>query len=344
MLPPGKLPHDLLDRLLRSHTDSDPSVIVGPRVGEDATVIDLGDVWLVAKSDPITFATADIGRYAVHVNANDIATMGATPRWFLATILLPDAGADETLVESIFRSVHEAAAEIGVAVCGGHTEVTVGLDRPIVSGQMLGTVDKDSLVLSSGLSPGDSILLTKGLAVEATAILAGEKRAALAAAGVASNLIEDGARYLIDPGISVLKEARIACGTARVTAMHDPTEGGVATALMELAAASEVGMEIDADALPVSETTGAICHALDVDPLGFISSGALLIGTSSGDTAAVREAIEAEGIRCARIGTVTERKALRMMREGKWQALPQFARDEIARLEDKQKAEGREQR
>ena len=121
---------------------------------------------MVAKTDPITFATDEAGWYAVHVNANDVAAMGATPRFFLASVILPEEQATEALVESVFRSIDEAARQLGIAVCGGHTEITHGIDRPIVVGQMLGDVDCGKVVRSSGLAPGDAVLLTKGMAVE----------------------------------------------------------------------------------------------------------------------------------------------------------------------------------
>ena len=331
--PPGKLPLDVLDRLLNRYTDTDERIIVGARVGEDATVIDFGNTYLVAKTDPITFATNEIGRYAIHVNANDIATMGAIPRWFLATILLPENATDESLVESIFDSLTQAAKEIGVALCGGHTEVTVGLDRPIVIGQMLGEVSKDRLVQSTNLVPGDRILLTKGLGIEATAILAHEKADDLKAQGISPNLLARAAQYLHNPGISVLSEARIACQTASVHAMHDPTEGGVATALSELARVANVGLSIEADQLFASNETRTLCEAFHLDLLGVISSGALIIGLAESDADPVCNAIQSAGIRCATIGRVEEASfGLKMHHNGKWTDLPTFDRDEIGKV------------
>jgi hydrogenase maturation factor len=331
-LPTGKLPPDLLSRLLRAYTQAGDRVIVGPAVGEDATVIAFGEMCLVAKTDPITFATDEIGHYAVTVNANDIAAMGAAPRWFLATVLLPEGGADEALVEAIFRSIHRAASGLGVAFCGGHTEVTHGLGRPVVVGQMLGEVRRGDLVRSSGLRAGDAILLTKGLGIEATAILAREK-----GEEVRGRFGEDFLRrcreYLRDPGISILKEARIACETARVHAMHDPTEGGVATGLRELATASGVGMEVAAERLFMADETRALCEACGLDPLGVISSGALLIGVAEGDAGRVAEAIRQAGIRCEQVGTAREQAyGVKLRQGGRLEELPVFARDEIAKI------------
>jgi hydrogenase expression/formation protein HypE len=155
LLPAGKLPHDVLQRLLSQHTSSnDPRLLVGPGIGEDAAVIDFGDRCLVAKTDPITFATDRIGWYAVHVNANDIAAMGATPRWFLSTIIVPEQLATKALFDDILRQIHAACNSLGISVAGGHTEISHGMDRPIVVGQMLGEVARDAIVPSSGLQPG----------------------------------------------------------------------------------------------------------------------------------------------------------------------------------------------
>ena len=330
--PPGKLPHAALARFLCQYTHQDPRLIVPPGLGEDAAVIDFGDRYLVAKTDPITFATDAIGWYAVHVNANDIAAMGAVPRFFLATILLPEGQATDELVESIFRSIHQAADSLGIAVCGGHTEITRGLDRPLVIGQLLGEVAPGDLVRSSGLRPGHELILTKGLAIEATAIIAREKRDVLQRQ-FAATFLDRCAGFLEDPGISVVRDARIATAAGRVTAMHDPTEGGVATALFELAAASGVGLEIHAEALLIAPEAAQLCAAFGLDPLGVISSGALLIGCQADDTPAIVAALEQEGIPAARIGVARDPAfGMQLSRDGQAIPLPHFSADELTRI------------
>ena len=332
-LPPGKLPLDLLSGLLRECRVDDERVLVGPEVGEDAAVIDFGETCLVVKTDPITFATDEIGRYAVHVNANDVATMGAVPRWFLATLLLPESRTDEALIRSVFESLRRAAGEIGVSLCGGHTEITAGLDRPIVVGQMLGEVRREDLVRSSGLQAGDSVLLTKGLGIEATAILAREKAVELRDRGFDPDMLDAACKYLHVPGISIIREARIACETAPVHAMHDPTEGGVATALRELAAASNCGLSVDGEALFASEETRLLCDAFQLDPLGVISSGALLIGLAPGDAEPVRDAIRNAGIPCEIVGRAESPDfGLKLHTDSGWDDLPEFNRDEIGKI------------
>ncbi|MBI2371909.1 MAG: hydrogenase expression/formation protein [Deltaproteobacteria bacterium] len=330
--PVGKLPPALLGRLLAQYAVSDPSVLVGPRIGEDAAVIDLGEQWLVAKTDPITFATDEAGYYVVHVNANDIATMGGTPRWFLATVLLPEGQTTEALVEQLFARTSAACREAGIAYCGGHTEVTAGLDRPIVVGQMLGTVPRDRLVLTSGARPGDAILLTKGIAIEATSIIARERGAELR--GRFDEAFLDRCRgYLFDPGISVLREARILAAFPGTHCMHDPTEGGLAAGLWEIAQAAGVGLEVEADQVPVLPESARLCEVYGLDPWGAISSGALLATVSADEAEPALAALRAAGIRAARIGQVlAATEGLQVHRGGRVEPLPQFVRDEITRL------------
>ena len=331
--PAGKLPPAELGRLLAAYTHRHERLLVPPAVGEDAAVIDCGDHLLVAKTDPITFASDEIGWYAVHVNANDIAAMGATPRFFLSTILLPEECATPELAASIFRSIYQAAEDLGIAVCGGHTEVTCGLNRPLVVGQMLGETTRDRLVRSSGLRPGHTLLLTKGLGIEATSIIAREKRAQLCARGCTPAFLDACADYLHTPGISVVRDAQVATQAGRVTAMHDPTEGGVATGLWELATASAVGAEIDYHALPIDPATARLCAAFGLNPLGVISSGALLIGCAADSADAILAALHYANIATARIGTVRPPSfGLQLRRDGHLAPLPTFPVDEIARL------------
>jgi hydrogenase maturation factor len=332
-LPIGKLPADLLQAILDKHATRDPRVVVGPRVGEDAAVIDLGDRYLVATADPITFATDDLGWYALQVNANDIAVRGARPRWFLATVLLPEGRTDEASVRALFAQLAEACDELEVALVGGHTEITRGLDRPIVAGTMLGEVARDRLVTTGGARVGDAIVMTKGVPLEGAAILAREKEAALRARGVPAAVIRRARGFLRSPGLSVLPEAEIACELAAVHAMHDPTEGGIATALHELAAAAGVGLRVDHDRIMVLPEGRTLCEALGLDPLGTIASGALLMTLAPAEAGIVVHALARERIDCHYIGQVVPPEQGVTLVDGARQwPLPVFARDEIARL------------
>src|SRR3989454_6254441 len=308
-LPVGKLRAELLERFLGKFALRSPRIVVGPRVGEDAAVLDMGDRYLVATTDPITFATDELGWYALCVNANDLAVRGARPLWFLATLLLPESGTSEARAESLFTELSEACAELDVALIGGHTEVTAGLARPIVVGCMLGEVDKDRLVTTAGAREGDALLLTKGVPLEGAAILAREHGAEAARRGVGPDVIGRARDFLRRPGISVLPEARLACGAARVHAMHDPTEGGLATACWELSQAAGVGVRVHREQIPVLPEGHILCEAFGLDPLGTIASGALLAAVDPAGAEGVIVACRGAGIACAAIGRVTPASA-----------------------------------
>ncbi len=326
--PLGKLPADVLAALLAAHPNTDPRVVVGPRLGEDAAVLDLGEQYLIAKTDPITFAAEEIGWYAVHVNANDIATTGAAPAWFMATLLLPEAKTDRALVTTIFEQIHSACTEIGVTLVGGHTEITHGIDRPIVVGTMLGLAAKDRLISTGGAQPGDVLLLTKGVPVEAIAIIARERRDDLVGQ-LSADMLDRCANFLHAPGISVARDAAVAIRAGRVHAMHDPTEGGIATGLWEMALASGRRLVVDLSdvVLPEGQT---LCEATGINPLGAIASGALLMAVNLNDALTIQTTLAAEGIRAYHIGRIVEGEpgVIDVAGEALWYP----DRDEIAKL------------
>lgn len=329
-LPVGKLPPDLLARLLARYGSTDPRLLMGPGTGRDCAVIDLGDRLLVAKSDPITFAADEIGWYAVHVNANDIATTGAEPRWFLATALLPEAAATPESTESIFAQIHAACGEVGASLVGGHTEITAGLHRPIVCGTMLGEVSRADLITPAGARPGDLLVLAGGIAIEATALIAREFAADLRRRAFDESFIARCRDLLRDPGISVVPAARLLRRHARVHAMHDPTEGGIATALHEISAAAGVGLAVDLSAIPVLPECASLCRTFGLDPLGVIASGALLAAVDPASPAGWREAVQAGGVACVVIGRASDAGEGVRFEDG--QPVPRFERDEIAKL------------
>ena len=332
-IPPGKLPAALLDTLLRQSTSEDPRLLIGPQVGEDAAIIDMGDRLLIAKSDPITFATDALGYYAVTVNANDIATMGGTPKWFLATLLLPETGTSADLVHNIFAQIRQACATFNITLAGGHTEVTVGLTRPIVSGHMLGEVSRKHLVTSSGAQVGDAILLTKGIPIEGITVIARECNEQLANLGYSDHDIARWQEYLFTPGISVLKDAQVLQQAVEIHAMHDPTEGGLVTGLHELAQASAVGIQVWTDRLPVFDSGVQLCSTFGLDPLGTIASGALLAVVPAELTAQAIAACTAAEIDCYHIGLVVPNSEGRSLVDAAGShPLPSFTRDEIVKL------------
>jgi len=331
-LPAGKIDPELLGPLLHAYTQKDQGVVIGAGIGEDAAVLRLDKALLVAKTDPITHVTHEVGRYAVMINANDLAAMGAEPRFFLAAFLLPEGFSPEEL-EGLFSQVAETCLELGIAYCGGHTEVTGAVNNPVVVGHMLGEAEAEDLKPSSAARKGDHLLMTRTAAIEATAILATEREAELRG-HLSPELLERAKGYLKEPGISVLKEARIARRFKGVHALHDPTEGGIATGIHELARASGLGVEVDLSRIPVSHETRRVCEALCVDPLGAFASGSLLAAVDPRDSSRVLEAFFKAGISAARIGTLHGSDAGMRLRleDGGWRPLPLFAQDELSRL------------
>lgn len=338
-LPAGKLDAALLASLLGELAGEagarPPELVLGPGPGRDVAVVDAGGPrLLLLTSDPVTFASDELAHYLVTVNVNDVATAGGTPRWLLATALLPEGGARAESVRRLFRALRAACARYGVALVGGHTEVTDAVTRPVVSGALVGEVERERLVRSDGTRPGDAILCMKGVPLEGGSLLAREQRDALRAAGIPEATLAACAGYLFDPGIGVLEDARAACAAARVHAMHDPTEGGLATALWEMAEAAGVGLRVEAAALPVLEPARALCAALGLDPLGVIASGALLVAVAPEDARAVIRSCTARGIPCARIATATgPEPGLVLVEPAGERPLPRFDQDELARLQ-----------
>lgn len=329
----GKFPPELLQRLLLGAPAADPSVLLGPGLGLDAAVLDLGGRRLVAKSDPVTMAADRIGWYAVQVNANDVACTGAAPRWFLATLLAPESFTEDQAA-ALFDEVSAACRSLGVTLVGGHSEVTVGLTRPIVAGTMLGELPEGQrLIAARDAREGDSIIVTKGIAIEGTAGLARDGAGPLAAAGVSPALLARAAALLDAPGLSILAEARIAAGFASVNALHDVTEGGLITGLRELAAASGLGLAVEEDSIPILPETAEVCGALGLDPLGLLASGALLATLPAPDAPRLLLALEREGIDAWEIGQMLspEEGLVLFSRSGEERPLPEFRRDELAR-------------
>lgn len=327
----GKLPQDLLASLLERLPD-DPRVLLGPGVGRDAAAVDVGDGRvLVAKADPVTLATDQIGSYAVHVNANDVACLGAKPSWFMATVFLPQ-GASEQLAETIFGQILSTCDDLSIVPVGGHTEITIGLDRPIVSGAMLGETTTERLVRPDGARPGDHVLLTNGIAIEGTAALAREAPAALEEAGVSEEIIGKAAQLLEEPGISVVRAAEVACSTGHVRALHDPTEGGLATALSELAFAAGLQAELRHADVPILPETADICAKLSLDPLGLLASGALLVVVDEASCDDVLVTLGSAGIDAACMGVLTAGRPGVIIDNRSRQAIPRIERDELARI------------
>lgn len=276
-----------------------PEVLVHSGIGEDSTVIDFGDSVAVLSTDPITGAAKNMGWLGVHVACNDIAAMGAEPVGVLVTLLLTESTSCDQAAQ-IMRDVHRAAAELGIEVLGGHSEVTPGLPNAIISLTSVGRAPRSRFVTSSGGRPGDALVVTKAAGLEGTAILATDREEWLVPR-VGAEVVRRAQAFVGE--ISVVPEGLIAAA-AGATAMHDATEGGVLGAIYELAEASKRGVEVLADRIPVRPETRAICAGFGIDPLRLVSSGTLVVAAPDGDTVVTR--LAEAGISAAVVGRLTD--------------------------------------
>ena len=333
----GKVPPDFLSRIVFRRTGAtNRRLLLGPALGEDAAIVRVLGKLLVLTTDPITSAQQNAGWLAVHVNANDVATRGAKPVWFLCCLLLPEqSGAD--VLDRIMSQVHEAAREISVTVAGGHSEITPGLHRPLIVGSMIGEISSGKYISTADAKPGDKIVLTKTVGLEGTAVLAhdlGEKLTR----SLGDDIIQRAKAF--SRRISVVRDAMIAMKTGGVHAMHDPTEGGVICGLWELGEASKTGMVVEESRIAVAPETESVCKTLGLDPLRVLSSGSLLITARPGNANRIARSLQRNGIAASIIGEITkpEKGRIFIKRDGARVKLEPPARDELYRVLDESRA------
>ena len=311
-LPTGKAPLALLSEVFAAIQDA--RVVQGAGVGLDAAIVEWGDRALVAASDPITFVDANAGRLAVAVNANDILSVGAEPEWMLATVLAPE-GVNAEAIRTLLADLSLACEAAGVGLIGGHTEVTDAVVRSVVSCTLIGSAPLEQIIPSDGAVDGDVIVQAGAAAVEGTAILGHPQ------------LIDD-------PGVSIAAAARVLRGIEGVHAMHDVTEGGIATAALELAEAAGLQPQLDAEEIIWLPETLALREERDLDPLGLLGSGTLLAAVSPESLDRALAALSDASVQASPIGRVTAGSRATLRLGGQMGPLPRFARDEALRAFD----------
>ena len=331
IVPPGKIPPRLLQRILDLPRKQNQAVVVGPNLGEDAAVLNFDAGMVVATSDPITFPTPRPGYYAVHVNANDVAVMGGKPRFLIVTLIMPPGSSEERIL-GIMRDAVETAEGLGITIIGGHSEVSEAVTMPVVSITMLGDLITSKPISTGDGQPGDAIIQVRPMAVEGTSILASEHEDRLETI-LGRELVERAKQFLYDPGLSVVAPAALAAQRLSVHAMHDPTEGGLATGIKEIALASNTGLSIDEAKILVAPETVRICEALGYDPLGLISSGCLIFTVADEGASRAVAIMTDAGFEAARIGNLTDAPGQYQItwKDGRTTPLPDFAVDELAR-------------
>ena len=308
----------------------DPDVILGAVFGEDVALTRIGGDILVSHVDPIVGAISNIGWLAVHVACNDIATSGAPPRWILLLVLVP-ALEDEDLLEQIMRDADRAAKQSGASIIGGHTGYSSGLSRPLVAVTAMGTASGRRLVRTAGAQIGDHVLVTKGIALEGTAILAQDFPDVAQRSGLTQQDL-DQAQKLMDE-VSIIPEA-LTLAEHGATAMHDVTRGGLLETMLEMAYLSGLGMEVEASRLPIRPVVARFAQAFHFDPLRMISSGTLAATVPPDRVADVTDGLRKIGIFSADVGRVIEGAGVRLL--GKEETLHyreiRCEEDELARL------------
>jgi len=330
-LPVGKLSNEHLPGLLRKLDFPDRSVLIKPGIGEDTAAVNIRkEEVLVLTSDPITFATDSIGRYTILVNANDIATSGALPRWLLVTALFPP-GTTLAGLRGELGELRKICRKEGISIIGGHTEITPAVTQPVLVGTLAGTVPRSGLIDKKSIRKGDLILLTKALAVEGTALIAQRFPEKLKRRGMTGEEIASSRRYI--RRLSILPEARIAAALTGISALHDVTEGGLATALRELSIAGGHHLRVELEKIPIFPRTEKICRLLNLDPLGLIASGSLLICCRKSTHSTLINNLKKARIRVSLIGEVEGKgEGIRAFRDKKKYPWPDPPVDEIARL------------
>ncbi len=307
-LPPGKIPVEILKEVVFKNLGAErKEVMLGPTAGVDGAVIDAGSKSIIVSMDPITGAVDKIGWLAVNVNANDVATFGVEPAFLFSCMLLPE-NADEKIVATIAKQMNDAAQELGIAIVGGHCESTPGLNSPAVVGCIMGFTKKGKYVTAAGAKANDKLILTKSAGIEGTAILASDREQQIQKILTKKEILDAKNLYR---QISIVTDALTAYQTGGVNAMHDPTEGGIIGGIQEMADASNLGVRIFEENIPVAKETSKICAHFRISPLHLIASGALLIAADPEKTETIIQNLMSKRIQASLIGEFVKKQKVR---------------------------------
>lgn len=296
----GKIPVEILKKIIYKNLGTlRNDVLVHSGIGEDCSIIDFGEQVAVLSSDPITVSDNKSGYLSVIINCNDIASCGANPIGILSTILLP-VGTSEDKLKKIVDEINNAAIDNGIEVLGGHTEVTKSVNKPLISTTVIGIAKKDEYVKTGGARIDDDVIITKDIGIEGTCIIA-YNYADLLAKEFSYDFVKNSQSFIRD--ISVIKEGLIASQNG-ANSMHDITEGGLLGAAYEIAEASNVGITIFDEKIPIRKETKKICEYFNINPLKLISSGSMLITAKSGEK--IIEKLKKNKIKGTIIGKITD--------------------------------------
>ena len=322
MLPEiGKVDQATFDKVIFPRLGkTDSSVLIGPKHGVDAAVVELpgGEVMVIAE-DP-TFGMPVLmphfGWAIVHICASDVAVLGVKPRYMTICLMLPP-GTEETVLENIWEEVHQECEKLGIAIIGGHTGVYPGIAFPLNGGcTIIGLGTKDQLTPPTNARIGDRVIITKGPAIEAAGILAFQAEKALVEK-FGRDIVEKAKEYFLE--MSVVQDALVAAPHAH--AMHDATEGGLLNGVYEIVQASNTGVTIFEEKINIPEEIDAVCRHFNIDPLISISEGTLVITATPENTPRILSDLKQSGIAAWEIGEVTAKDRVFIRKNGKKEEL-----------------------
>ena len=322
ILPEGKLNNDLLQKIFN---DINNTSLKKPRIGEDATEINLSDnKKILVSSDPITFDTENIGEYLVDICSNDIYASGGIPKWLLVTCLIPIGTSFEELRKALL-SLSDKAMLNNIDIVGGHTEVTSSVNKIIISGTIIG-VYSEGFDGTNKINPGQNIIIGGLVGIEGSKIITSK----INSENKDIKKLSDHSKNL---SLSVKNIAKSAIKSGGVIKMHDPTEGGIATAINEITEYGKVGCEIKFEKIKFVENFEKICEDLQLNPLGVISSGCLIIISDISNSKKIVDDLNKNNIPSSIIGKTTKKeKGNIIMINDEFLTLERFDQDEIIKI------------
>ncbi len=305
----GKLENKVLKEIvLDSITYRNPDVITRAAVGEDCATISFGEYNCVMSTDPITAAVSEIGKIAIHITCNDIASNGVRPLGIMLAVMLPEGTTTED-IHFIMKQAGETAEKMKVEIIGGHTEITPSVNKPVIVSTAIGK----SCDTESRRTPqeNDVIIMTKYAGMEGTGIIASDLEEQIKEVCSEDEIKE--AKELLED-ISVIEDGVIAWENGAI-AMHDVTEGGILGAVWEMCEKDDVGCTLDVDKIPVSDVTLTICENFNIEYLKLISSGCMLIISPEENKEEIITGLENRSIKATEIGKIQDKKFGIMMAE-----------------------------
>ena len=299
-------------------------VHVGPQFGVDVSVIDLpGKMAIAVTSDPLSlipsFGLQESAWLSIHLMANDMATTGFAPMYGQFVLNLPATFSRQDF-KTYWHYTHKFCADMGIAITGGHTGFIEGQNSTIAGGGTFFTIaPKLQILTSQNAKPGDVILVTKQCALSSTSILAMSFPET-----VKNKLGNETYQKACDMfyKTSSLKDALTAVGKPTryndITAMHDVTEGGVLGAIYELACASDNGVLVFNNQIPIGNIQQNVCSLFSIDPRYCVGAGSMIITCKKDKTPFVIERLNSEKIPCCAVGEIKEKKyGIKLMENGK---------------------------